>query len=70
MGEEIGTEDFSDEDHLKLWLEVEKDPAAFAQFLDDHIHGVKDFGEYLDRCGGLPRMQQLRQRELLLHMGR
>lgn len=61
---------FSDEDHLKLWLEVEKDPAAFRQFLADHIFGVVDFSEYLDRCGGLQRLQHLRQRELLLHMGK
>lgn len=61
---------FSDEDHLKLWLEVEKDPAAFKQFLDDHIFGVKDFIEYLEICGGLRRMQQLRHRELLLHLGK
>ncbi|HJZ58706.1 MAG TPA: CoA-transferase [Gemmataceae bacterium] len=61
---------FSDEDHLKLWLEVEKDPAAFKQFLDDHIFGLRDFAEYLDLCGGLPRLQQLRQRELLLHLGK
>lgn len=61
---------FSDEDHLKLWLEVEKDPAAFKQFLDDHIFGVADFAEYLEVCGGLPRLQQLRQRELLLHLGK
>lgn len=61
---------FSDEDHLKLWLEVERDPAAFKQFLDDHVFGVRDFAEYLEMCGGLRRMQHLRQRELLLHMGR
>ena len=61
---------FSDEDHLKLWLEVEKDPAAFKQFLEDHILGVNDFTEYLTLCGGLPRLQHLRQRELLLHLGR
>ncbi|MBY0512504.1 MAG: CoA transferase subunit A [Gemmataceae bacterium] len=60
---------FSDEDHLRLWLDVEKDPAAFRQFLDDHIYGVKDFAEYLDLCGGLRRLQQLRHRELLLHTG-
>jgi len=59
---------FSDEDHLKLWLEVEKDPAAFAQFLEDHIFGVRDFGEYVERCGGLVRMRQLRHRELLLDL--
>jgi glutaconate CoA-transferase subunit A len=61
---------FSDEDHLKLWLDVEKDPAAFKQFLDDHIFGVKDFAEYLEICGGLRRLQALRQRELLLHLGK
>lgn len=61
---------FSDEDHLKLWLAVEKDPTAFNQFLEDHIYGVSDFAEYLDRCGGLPLLQKLRQRELLLHLGK
>lgn len=61
---------FSDEEHLKSWMEAERDPTAFAQFLDDHIFGVTDFAEYLDRCGGLRRMQHLRQRELLLHMGK
>lgn len=61
---------FSDEDHLKLWLEVEKDPAAFAQFLEDHVFGVAEFAEYVERCGGLARMRQLRQRELLLHLGK
>jgi glutaconate CoA-transferase subunit A len=61
---------FSDEDHLKLWMEAEKDPAAFAQFLEDHIFGVRDFTEYLDLCGGLKRLQALRQRELLLHLGK
>jgi glutaconate CoA-transferase, subunit A len=61
---------FSDEEHLKKWLEAEKDPAAFGAFLDEYVFGVKDFGSYLDRCGGLPRMQHLRQRELLLHLGK
>jgi len=31
---------------------------------------VKDFAEYLERCGGLRRLQQLRQEEFLLHRGR
>jgi glutaconate CoA-transferase subunit A len=61
---------FSDEDHLRLWLEAEKDPAAFGQFLEDHVYGVRDFAEYLELCGGPRRLQQLRQRELLLHLGR
>ena len=57
---------FSDEDHLRLWLDVEHDPTAFSHFLDDHIFGVRDFTEYLDHCGGLRRLQYLRRRELLL----
>ncbi|MDW8243512.1 MAG: CoA-transferase [Thermogemmata sp.] len=57
---------FSDEDHLKLWLEVERDPHAFRQFLEDHIYGVRDFTEYLERCGGLRRLQTLRRREFQL----
>jgi glutaconate CoA-transferase subunit A len=57
---------FSDEDHLCRWLEVEKDPAAFRQFLDHYIYGVRSFAEYLERSGGLARLQQLRQQEFLL----
>jgi glutaconate CoA-transferase subunit A len=57
---------FSDEEHLCHWLRVERDLPAFQQFLDAHIYGVDDFTEYLRRCGGLPRLQQLRRQELLL----
>jgi glutaconate CoA-transferase subunit A len=61
---------FSDEEHLKSWMEAERDPAAFAQFLEDHVYGVRDFAEYLEVCGGLRLLQALRQRELLLHLGK
>ncbi len=57
---------FSDEAHLCRWLEVERDPDEFRCFLNDNIYGVRDFAEYLQRCGGLPRMQQLRRQEFLL----
>jgi glutaconate CoA-transferase subunit A len=61
---------FSDEPHLRRWLEVEKDPGEFRRFLDEYLFGVRTFGEYLQRCGGLERLQELRQQELLLHRGR
>ncbi|MFN4258600.1 MAG: CoA transferase subunit A [Gemmataceae bacterium] len=61
---------FSDEMHLKQWLEAEANEETFRQFLDHYIYGVTDFAEYLHRCGGLPRLQELRQQELLLHNGR
>jgi glutaconate CoA-transferase subunit A len=61
---------FSDEEHLRKWLEVERDLDAFKRFLDEYILGVKDFNVYLLKCGGLARMQELRRQELLLHQGR
>jgi glutaconate CoA-transferase subunit A len=61
---------FSDEAHLCQWLQVESDLAAFRVFLEKYIFDVPDFGGYLERCGGLPRMQELRRQELLLDRGR
>ena len=55
---------------IRQWLEVEKEPVPFKEFLDRYIYGVQDFFEYLQRCGGLPRMQELRRQELLLHIGK
>jgi glutaconate CoA-transferase subunit A len=57
---------FSDEVHFKEWFAAERDPATFQTFLDKYIFGVHDFYEYLQRCGGLARMQELRRQELLL----
>jgi glutaconate CoA-transferase subunit A len=57
---------FSDETHLCQWLEAETDPVKYREFLDRHLFGVRDFGEYLQRCGGLARLQELRQQEFLL----
>jgi glutaconate CoA-transferase subunit A len=61
---------FSDEDHLKSWLAAERDPETFGAFLDKYLFGVRDFTEYLERCGGLPRLQELRRQEFLLDRGR
>lgn len=61
---------FSDERHLGEWLEVEADVEAYRAWLERYVWGVKDFEEYLQRCGGLARMQELRRQELLLDRGR
>lgn len=55
---------FSDEAHIRRWLAVERDPAEHLAFLEEHVFGVSDFAEYLDLCGGLPRMQELRRQEV------
>jgi glutaconate CoA-transferase subunit A len=61
---------FSDEEHLKQWLQVEEDQEQFQRFLARYIFEVKDFGEYLHICGGLERMRELRAQELLLNRGK
>lgn len=54
---------FSDEEHLAEWLRVEKDPEEFEKFLDYYIYGVSNFQEYLVRCGGLRRIEELQRLE-------
>jgi glutaconate CoA-transferase subunit A len=61
---------FSDEDHIRMWLDVEKDLESFRKFVNEYLFGVADFNDYLLKCGGLPRMQELRRQELLLDAGR
>ncbi len=61
---------FSDEDHIRRWLEAERDLGEFRKFLDNYIYGVGDFNQYLQRSGGLARLQELRQQEFLLNRGR
>jgi glutaconate CoA-transferase, subunit A len=61
---------FSDEAHLRTWLTVEKDLGAFKGFLDEHIFSVADFDGYLIKCGGLPRLRELRAQEFLLSTGK
>jgi glutaconate CoA-transferase subunit A len=61
---------FSDEEHLRAWLEVETDEARYKEWLEKYIFGVNEFSEYLDLCGGIKRMQALRRQELLLDRGR
>ncbi len=57
---------FSDEDHLRAWLTAEEDPVALREFLAKFIYGTADFAEYLELCGGLDRLRQLRRQELMI----
>lgn len=57
---------YSDEEHLAAWLEVEQEPERLAAFLEANIFGVPDFEHYLERCGGMERIRQLRRIELLI----
>jgi len=55
---------FSDEDHLRDWLQAEKDTETLRKFLEQYIFGTRDFFEYLELCGALRKMQKLRWAEL------
>lgn len=61
---------FSDEEHLKLWVETERDPEGFKKFLKKYIYDTKDFNEYLELCGGIQRMNELRAQENLIQIKR
>ena len=58
---------FSDEEHLREWLSVQKDPEEFRKFLARNIYECPDHYEYIMRNGGIEKMNKLRQQELLLH---
>ncbi len=59
---------YSDENHLNLWLESEKDPETLKKFADKYFYGTKDFNEYLELCGGIKRINELRAEEHLLEL--
>ena len=52
--------------HLQEWLKVEKDPEAFKAFLDANIYSCADHFEYVQKNGGLKKMQQLRWKEFMI----
>lgn len=62
---------FSDEEHLREWLSIEEDTAKYRLWLEEHIYrgGAGTFGDYLLKCGGMGKMQELRRKELLLDRG-
>jgi glutaconate CoA-transferase subunit A len=57
---------FSDEEHLREWLQAEKDETEFRAFLQKYIYGVPDFASYLRLCGGMEKIRTLRDLELML----
>lgn len=55
---------FSDELHLREWLDAEVEPARYLEFIERHLFGVDDFAAYLRVCGGWRRREELRREEL------
>lgn len=60
---------FSDERHLREWLDAERDEPRFRSFLQKYIYRVPGFEEYLELCGGAKRIQELKEQEQLYTKG-
>ena len=54
---------FSDEVHLKAWLDAERDVEVYRAFLDKYLYGVNCFEDYLEICGGEERLSELQRLE-------
>lgn len=50
---------YSDEAHLAQWMDAERDPAVFAEFLQKFIYGTQDFSEYLALAADEARLAEL-----------
>jgi glutaconate CoA-transferase, subunit A len=46
-----------DNEFYIAWEAISRDPAALDRYLDEFVHGVKDRGAYVERCGGLERLR-------------
>ncbi len=57
---------FSDEEHLSEWLKVEKDEQQFKKFLKKNIYSCKNFSEYIEKNGGIEKLNKLIKQEHLL----
>ena len=62
----LAGEYFSDEDHLREWLDAEKDPETFRDFVNKNIYDCNSHEDYVNRNGGLKKIAELRKKELLL----
>jgi 3-oxoacid CoA-transferase subunit A/glutaconate CoA-transferase subunit A len=54
---------FFDEDHIREWLDVSRTDRGVREYMDKYVLNVRDFDEYLERVGGLEKMQRLAQIE-------
>jgi glutaconate CoA-transferase, subunit A len=55
----FGCYDF-DAEHLKLYVNHSKKAETFPEYLKTYVTGTKDHWEYLEKVGGLKRMDQLK----------
>ncbi|OFW28347.1 MAG: hypothetical protein A3J28_09645 [Acidobacteria bacterium RIFCSPLOWO2_12_FULL_60_22] len=54
-----------DADHLKLYVEHAKRPERMREYLETYIRSTRDHWEYLEKAGGLQRLQELKADRVL-----
>jgi hypothetical protein len=56
---------YFDEDHLREWLTRSKTHEGTHEYFQEYIFGVDDFDGYLNKIGGLKKLQSLKLVEQL-----
>jgi acyl CoA:acetate/3-ketoacid CoA transferase alpha subunit len=54
---------YFDEEHIEEWLTLTKTPEGTQEYLEKYIFGVPSFDEYLERVGGVRKLNRLRLAE-------
>jgi glutaconate CoA-transferase subunit A len=49
-----------DADHLRMYVDHAREPGRFKEYLEKFVLGCRNHWEYLDKVGGLRRMEELR----------
>ena len=56
---------YFDEDHIREWMTMAKTIEGTHAYFQKYVHGVRDYDEYLEKVGGIRRMNELRNLERL-----
>ena len=56
---------FFDEEHIGEWLKLSRTPEGAEAYFERYVHGVEDFEGYLERVGGVRKLNYLRRVEQL-----
>lgn len=56
---------YFDEEHIGEWFTLSRTPDGVKQYFEKYVYGVADFEEYLERVGGVRKLNYLRQVEEL-----
>ena len=54
---------YFDEDHISEWLTLSKTSEGASEYMEKYVFGVKDFNEYLEKIGGMSKLNYLKNKE-------